>query len=73
MRTTETIAALDQIDAPAIQVAQGIYDVAPEREEVESQANRYYITPTISVTQIEMENTFAGDAGEVEKLEGGVQ
>ncbi|MFD2600188.1 hypothetical protein ACFSQ3_14615 [Sphingobacterium corticis] len=35
MRTQEAIAALDQIEAPAIELASGIYDIAPEREEVE--------------------------------------
>lgn len=35
MRDLATIAALDQIEAPAIELASGIYDIAPEREEVE--------------------------------------
>lgn len=36
MRDQQSIAALDQIEAPVLQVSPGIYDIAPEREEVES-------------------------------------
>ncbi len=45
MRNQETISALDQIEAPAIELAPGIYDIAPEREEVESFTSPYLAKP----------------------------
>ncbi|WP_165798993.1 hypothetical protein [Sphingobacterium corticibacter] len=45
MRNQDTISALDQIEAPAIELAPGIYDIAPEREEVESFTSPYLAKP----------------------------
>ncbi|MFD1770838.1 hypothetical protein [Sphingobacterium suaedae] len=36
-RNSETIQSLDQVEAPALEVASGVWDIAPEREEVDHQ------------------------------------